>query len=711
MSLLKRLLALGTAAGVCWFATAIPVAADDAKPITIDIAAINDLHGRVVRDGQAGGTAVLGCALTKMRTANPNSVFVAAGDLIGGSVFESAVAADVPTIKAMNLLDLEVSAVGNHEFDRGVDDFDKRVIPASSWDYISANLFLGGKPAYPQYSISEIAGVRVAFIGATTEELSSLTSSGDIQAADMTDSVNKVVGALSDGDAANGEADVYIVLVHDGAGTEDLSSAAGTPYGKLIKNIDPKVSAILSGHTHKLYAEQVNGVWVMQSAQYGEQLGRLTLSYDPATKTAAVLKAWNEDLVDASKQPTCTDLDPKLTQFEADVVADAKVLGKKPVGSVAGDFLRAVGGEDRGHESTLGNFVADVHLWAAKSAGAQVALMNPGGLRADLLVASADDEGDGVVTFREASSVQPFANTLMLRSLTGAQLKKVLEQQWQPQGSSRPMLKLGISKNLRYTFDPNADPGNRVTTIELDGKPLRPDDTIRVVANSFLMERGGDNFLALTEGTGLIDTGWVDLDATVAYFKRNSPAGAAEPVKPDMVQRSFGVTFHTPADRVSVPGEEVSLDLYGLSFTNGEPKPTKVTASIGGLVLGTFAVDTTLDPLWDKTGKAMVRISLPADLASKVVPGEDASQLVLSDDINGKLLSLPVKVAPKASPTPTVAPSASPGVSVSPTAPPSAPPGPGKRPLPKTGDADSFGVMLLGLALVAGAVVARRKVK
>jgi hypothetical protein len=207
--------------------------------------------------------------------------------------------------------------------------------------------------------------------------------------------------------------------------------------------------------------------------------------------------------------------------------AEADVLGAVEVGEISGDILRGgtPPGSDRGVESSLGNLIADVYLWATSNedyAGtpAQIGIMNPGGLRDDLLYG-----GDGVVTYRDVAEVQPFANTLVTVTLTGAQLKQVLEEQWQPAGSSRPKLHLGVSEGFSYEYDPAAAKGSRILSMSLNGEPIAADDTVTVVTNSFIAG-GGDNFVTFAEGTGRTDTGQVDLTATVTYFEQ---AGIVEP--------------------------------------------------------------------------------------------------------------------------------------------------------------------------------------
>lgn len=675
-AIVKRAIALVSAAALSWATIPVASARADTPPVLIDIAAINDFHGRIVADQQSAGAAVVACAVDAVRAANPNTLFVASGDLIGASTFESSVAGDVPTINVLNAMKLRTSALGNHEFDKGAADLNNRVIPQITWSYTSANLYRGGSPAYPQYDILDADGVKVAFIGATTQELGALVSPDGIaglDARDITASVNAVVKQLSDGDAANGEADVFIVLVHDGAASADLGAASATPYGKLITNIDPKVSAILSGHTHQVYAQQVKDAWVLQSAQYGEQLGRVSLSYDTATKKATVTKAWNQDLVDKNNKPVCSG-DPAIQSIVDKAVKDADALGARPIGQIQADFLRALNG-GRATESTIGNFIADVQLWAAQSSGAQVALMNPGGIRTDLAYAQAGGEGDGVVTFKEAALVQPFANTIVVSELTGAQLKTVLEQQWQPAGSSRPFLKLGVSAGLHYVFDPAAPTGARITSMTLNGKAIKPTDTIKVAANSFLMA-GGDAFTEFKKGSKPVDTGWVDLDAMVEYFKQKSPSGSSRPVAPDYVQRSVAVTVAGDITRTLVPGDEIVIDVAGLSFTNNEPKPTTVTATIGGVVVGTFTVDNTYVDRFDLTGSAKVRVKVPAGVTRAAT-----STLVLSDNVNGIIWSSALTIG--AAPV---------------------------RPMPETGadGADAGVLVLVGLLVSLGCVASGR---
>ncbi|TPX04896.1 multifunctional nuclease/2',3'-cyclic-nucleotide 2'-phosphodiesterase/5'-nucleotidase/3'-nucleotidase, partial [Schumannella luteola] len=237
----------------------------------------------------------------------------------------------------------------------------------------------------------------------------------------------------------------------------------------------------------------------------------------------------------------------------ADAVAVSSELGAVSLGSITEDIRRAVqsnGSENRGGESTLGNLIADAQLAATQDLSTEVAIMNPGGIRADLVYAGTGaNDPDGNVTYAEAALIQPFANTLVTLDLTGAQLKTVLEQQWQPAGAARPYLKLGLSQGLEYVYDPSAPTGSHITAITLNGEPVTDDEVIKVVTNSFLAA-GGDNFGGLTAGANKSDSGRIDLDAFVDYIGDHSP------VAPDTAQRAVGATLSAPADGTAYQGGE-----------------------------------------------------------------------------------------------------------------------------------------------------------
>jgi 5'-nucleotidase len=613
-------------------------------PVDIDILSINDFHGRLEAAPPAAGAAVLAGMVDSYRAANPNTVFAAAGDLIGASTFTSFIQNDEPTIDAFNEMGLDASAFGNHEFDQGREDVDNRIVPRANWDYLSANIYdrATGEPAYQQYSLKQFGDVTVGFVGAMTEELPSLVSPAGIASLEVREvvpEVNRVADQLSDGDPANGEADVIVLLVHEGAATPDIASATDdSPFGRIVTGADANIDAIVSGHTHLAYDHEIPipGTTtlrpVVSSGQYGEKYSHMDLSVDPVTGSILSLSAEVLPLAGAFAP------DPEVAAIVADAVAVAQVKGAAKVGEITADFNRAsqsgaTFAENRGGESTLGNFVADVQQWATADAGSDLALMNPGGLRADLKYASSGpDDPAGNVTFKEAAGVQPFANTLVTLDLTGTQLKSVLEEQWQPAGSSRPFLKLGVSKALEYTYDPAAAAGDHIDAIYVAGKLVAPSDTFTVTVNSFLAA-GGDNFATLAQGTNRADSGRIDLQSMVDYFEANPVAS------PDYAQRSVGVSL-TPAATADgyAPGDTVTLALSSLLFSNGEPNAGTAVVSAGGVELGRAAIDPTIVDTTDEVGRASVAITIPANTPTGTLV------LTVSVPETGTAIDVPVQV-------------------------------------------------------------------
>jgi 5'-nucleotidase len=571
-----------------------------ATPVTIQLVTVNDFHGRIERNGASAGAAALATAVKSIRAANPNTVFAAAGDLIGASTFTSFIANDKPTIDSLNAAGLEVSAVGNHEFDQGWNDLINRVVPSASWKYLGANVHTtDGTPNLPEYWTQTFQGVTIGFVGAVTDELPSLVSPAGIANLSITDPVteaNRVADQLSDGNAANGEADVVVLLVHEGAATTDVSSATdpNSKFGKIVLGADANIDAIVSGHTHLAYNHVINGRPVISSGQYGEKFSNMTIQVDPDTKQ--ILSMVN---VVENAPGTFAD-DPTVAAIVSAATAAAGPLGSVKVGDVTADFRRAKQpnlSENRGGESTIGNFVADVQLWSANQTGsAQIAFMNPGGIRNDLLFAP-----DGVITYAEAAGIQPFANTLITMDLTGAQVKTVLEQQWQPAAAVRPILHLGVNKELTFTYDPTAPSGSHITGVWLSGAPIDPAGTYRVVVNSFLAA-GGDNFFELANGTNKTDTGKIDLQSMVDYFAANKVAS------PDYVQRGIGIDPVTP----NAVGQALTVNVSSLDMSNpAEPKAGTATATLGGVSIGSTVVDPTPVVTTDEVGRGSFTYLVP----------------------------------------------------------------------------------------------------
>ncbi|MEU4159620.1 ExeM/NucH family extracellular endonuclease [Actinoplanes sp. NPDC026670] len=509
-------------------------------PVNLQLLNINDFHGRLESpttvNGQAvGGAAQLVGLIDQLRAANPNTAWISAGDNIGASTFISAIDKDNPTIDALNAGGLAVSAVGNHEFDQGIADLTGRVSDRANFPLLGANVYTeDGKRVLQAYDVQNVGGVRVGYIGVVTEQTGSLVNPDGIKGIKFHDpiaEVNTLAAQLSDGDEANGEADVLVLLAHEGAASDNITSAetlqADPVFGPFTK-VSAEIDAIVSGHTHQPYAFQVPvpGVPgktrpVVQAEDYGEKLGKIGLTYDPAT---GEVTSSTSELITVTGYPSNTAV--------ANIVAAAKTnateLGKAELGKISGDILRAytsTGAENRGAESVLGNFIADAQLDQTKDAGrggAQIAFMNPGGLRADLKYGT-----DGTITYSQAFAVQPFSNDVVTRTLKGSAIKAALEEQWQPAGAARPYLHLGVSKGFTYSFDASQPQGSRIiaSSIKLNGVTIDPNGDYRVTTNSFLAG-GGDNFPSLISKVGVVTTGDNDLTMLVNYFAQNTPITA-----------------------------------------------------------------------------------------------------------------------------------------------------------------------------------------
>lgn len=603
-------------------------AATAADPIDITLVDINDFHGRIDSNTTKFATTV---EQIRQSAGEENTLFLSVGDNIGASPFASATQQDAPTIDVLNALDLAASAVGNHEFDRGFDDLTGRVTDRADFAYLGANVVnkADGSPALPASETFTVGGIKLAVIGAVTEETPTLVTPSGITTIDFTDPVAAVndeverLEALPEGD----QPDVIVASYHEGAGAgaPDGSNLAeevshGGAFADIVNNTDASVDAIFTGHTHKAYAwdAPVPGGGgstrpILQTGSYGENVGKVTLSVDPDTNEISAYTVQN-----VARVATADLALPRVAEVKTIVdsaLAYAATIGNEKVADITTDITTAYSGgsyvdgvytgsdpanpktgrDDRASESTIGNLVPDAMLAQSKvtNAPADLALNNPGGLRDELLFAGNTTTGgpnntDGSVTFAEANAVLPFTNNLYTVSLTGASLKKVLEQQWQRDGNgnvpSRPYQQLGLSKNARYTFDATRAEGDRVTSVWIDDELLDSERTYRVIVPSFL-GTGGDNFRAFTEGTW-VDTGVVDYEGFIDYLGTNSP------VAPDFGRRSVAVTGI--ADSYDV-GDTVSFSLPKLNLTSiGSPADTSVSATLetdsGSIDLGSQPV-------------------------------------------------------------------------------------------------------------------------
>jgi len=530
-------------------------------PVEVQILAINDFHGNLeppnltvpAADASvpAGGAAYLASALKQVRT--PNSITVAAGDLIGASPISSALFLDEPTIKALSLSGLELASVGNHEFDKGSAEL-KRMqqggcekytrrqpcalepFTGAGFQYLAANVIApDGQTLFPGTAIKEVGGVRIGFIGMTLKETATLVSPSGVAGlkfSDEADTANALVPALK---AAG--ANTIVLLIHQGAsiqGRYDDPSCPGLAGDILpiLAKLDPAIQLVVSGHTHNAYICRVPGPGgtsrlLTSAGKYGAIVTDIRLTFDRPRGTQTGEKG---EFVITQGEPIRT---PRLTAplvpahrvFPADPGVAALVAryrdaasgeANRPVGRLADPAMK--GGDNM--ESQAAGLIADAQLFVArdpKRGGADFALMNNGGARTDLL-----PEADGTVRFGQIFAMQPFANNVVTKGYTGAEIKAVLEQQFASglNTVARPNL-LSPSVNFRFSFDKSKPVGQRIVQIILDGKPIDPAKTYRVSVNNFLAS-GGDNFTLLASGLDPIDAG-LDLDATEAYLATNPP--------------------------------------------------------------------------------------------------------------------------------------------------------------------------------------------
>ncbi len=524
--------------------SAAPVAARHDRsgppPVELQILAINDFHGNIATSsgsfGGVGRADYLAANIAAAEAEVKNSIFVSAGDLIGASPLISALFHDEPTIEAMNLLGLDLNAVGNHEFDEGpaelirmqeggshpVDgDLDGTPFDGADFQFLAANVVVDatGDTIFPPYSIRNYQGVRVAFIGMTLEGTPTIVTPSGVAGLtflDEADTANALVAELQ-----RKGIESFVVLLHEGGlsdgGQNDCGSGLTGPIAEITERLDDAVDLVIAGHTNDEFICEIDGKWVTMADNRGRLFTDIDVTLDRRTKDMTVVAINNVPNLQDGVTP-----DPEVTALIDRYDALSAPLANQVIGTTTTDILRA--GNAAG-ESALGDVIADAQLAATSSAetgAAVVAFMNPGGIRNDILFASSGPEADGEFTYGEAFGVQPFGNSLVTMTLTGAQIDALLEQQFDnPAPGSNRILQ--VSNGFTYTWDAAAPTGSKVdpTSIMIDGVTVDPAAGYRVTVNSFLAD-GGDNFSVLVDGTDRLG-GEVDLDALISYFGANSP--------------------------------------------------------------------------------------------------------------------------------------------------------------------------------------------
>ncbi|MDT0509246.1 bifunctional metallophosphatase/5'-nucleotidase [Novosphingobium sp. MMS21-SN21R] len=558
----RLILALGLSGALA--ACAGPMASRDSGPVEVGIVGINDFHGSLepprqavnVADGKggvipvpAGGAAWLASAIDSIRAAHPQSLTVSAGDMISASQLASSLYLDEPAIGVMNRIGVDFNAVGNHEFDRGQDELLRmqnggcarftakqpcalEPFTGAKFRYLSASTVKAdGTTLFPATGLRTFGkgrrAVTVGVIGLTlkgTPNLVNPTGIAGLTFADEADTINAAVPKLKEQGA-----DAIVVLIHEGGRTKGEPDPQGcTDFAgdirPILDRLDTRVDVVVSGHTHWAYVcdyaalNPAKPFLLTSAGVYGELVTDITLKIDPLVGRV-VSKAAKNVIVQSvpytsSRGPLANT--PLFPQFQprpdvagyvAKYVEASKQYTQRPIGKIDRAAPKNEGAEG-GAGGPLGNLIADAQLGATRDKGAQIAFMNPFGIRAPLVPTA-----DGTLTFGDIYLCQPFGNNVVTETMTGAQIKAALEEGLDDTG---PKQVLAPSTGFAFTYDPARPSGDRIVSITLDGQPLDMAKGYRVTVNGFL-GLGGDGFSGFT-GKPETVTGPTDIDALESWI-------------------------------------------------------------------------------------------------------------------------------------------------------------------------------------------------
>jgi 5'-nucleotidase len=517
------------------------------QPVELQILAINDFHGAIAPvpdqlwlNQPVGRADFFASHIDAAEDGVKNSIFVSAGDLIGASPLISALFHDEPTIEAMNLIGLDINAVGNHEFDEGPEELlrmqnggchptdgclDGDGFAGADFDFLAANVTVNatGNTLFPPYTVRNYQGAKVAFIGMTLEGTPTIVTPTAVAGLTFHDEVATVNALIPELQKKKVEA--IVVLLHEGGFSsggpegDDCADGLTDPLRSIVEGFDDAVDLVIAGHVNDEFVCEIDGKWVTMADNNGRLYTDIDVTIDKRTNEMTVVAIDNVPTYQSAVDP-----DPRLTALIEKYNALTAPLANAPIGTITAnipEIYNAAG------ESAIGDVIADAQLAATSSAGtgaAVVAFMNPGGIRTSdgfIFASSPVGEGDGVVTYGEAFAIQPFGNSLVTMTLTGAQIDALLEQQFRSGGIGNVILQ--PSNGFTYSWSASAAIGSKVdpATTLINGTPIDLAASYRVTVNSFLAD-GGDGFTVLTGGTNRLG-GEVDLDALVAYFEANSP--------------------------------------------------------------------------------------------------------------------------------------------------------------------------------------------
>ncbi|KYQ85469.1 bifunctional metallophosphatase/5'-nucleotidase [Acinetobacter sp. NRRL B-65365] len=546
------------------------------KNQTINILAFNDFHGNLEPPKRfieaddpndssktvripVGGVSYFADAIKKLRAQYPNNAVVSAGDLISASPLTSSLFLDEPTIETMNDIQIDFNAVGNHEFDRGTDELRRlqnggcqqytsakpcQINPnfeGAKFNFLAANVSMKADPnktLFPAYKVKTYGGIPVAFIGMTLKATPSIVSAAgikDVNFNDEADTVNALIPELK-----KQGIEAIVVVVHEGVApstkfNKKTCEGLSGPLLGILDRLDPAVDVVVSGHTHQSYicdysTKNPQKPFLLTSAgQYGTIITNIQLELDGKTgnvikKDAAQVPVQSEAYTSGTTTVNLTDLYQKFNKTPSiEAILDkyrqaVTTISARVVGTADGVINRNA---TESGESALGNLIADAQQAMALTAsnqGSDFTLMNPGGVRADLQVNT-----NNQITFGDVFTVQPFGNSIVTLSLTGKQIRDVLEQQWSGANAATVRI-LQPSKEFNYSYKKDNSVSPRASNILVAGQALDDSTVYRVTVNSFLAD-GGDNFTILKKGKNPVGGGQ-DIDALEKYVSLHSPLTA-----------------------------------------------------------------------------------------------------------------------------------------------------------------------------------------
>jgi len=523
-----------------------------AQPINLQLLAFNDFHGQLeVPSGTTGGAAFFARFIADLEATEPNTMVVSAGDLIGATPLPSALFHDEPTIDFMNLVGLDLNAVGNHEFDDGREellrmqyggchptdifcDAEDPVFEGADFQFLAANVIDESTQdsIFDRVVTRSFGGVDVAFIGMTLEATPTVVTPAGVAGLSFRDEVETVNAIVPELRGQGVEA--IVVLVHEGgaqasgSGINDCNGFTGAIVS-IVEQINSAVDVFVTGHTHQAYNCDLGDRLVTSAGSQGRILTDIDLLLDPETGDVISAEAVN---LNVTREVAV----PEIETFVQDYVGQAAPLANTEVGNITATVLRSLRDTtfDGAGQSPLGHLIADAQLAATEAidrGGAEIAFMNPGGIRADLPFGD-----DGVVSFGEVFTVQPFGNSLVVMTLTGAQIYRVLEQQF---AVSTPPRILQISEGFEYEVFSDGPPAFPIGlvpgSVRLDLEEIVNDDsqTYRVTVNSFLAT-GGDGFTVFNEGVDRVSADSFDIDAFAEFL---APSLEGAPIEPPILDR------------------------------------------------------------------------------------------------------------------------------------------------------------------------------